>query len=81
VSSPLSSSPIPVSERLAGSPAVRRGGRWWLVSDAGSIPATDPVFTGKLDHFAAAMAAADHAVAQLRTPQPAPRSGRRGGGR
>lgn len=60
------SSPVPRSERLAGSPVVRRGGQWWLVTGNGSILSTDPVFTGELDRFAAAMAAADQAVAELR---------------
>ncbi|MFB7128239.1 hypothetical protein [Kitasatospora sp. NPDC056273] len=51
---------------LAGSPVVRRGGQWWLITGEGSILATDPTFTGELDRFAAAKAAADLAVAQLR---------------
>ncbi|WP_376738501.1 hypothetical protein [Streptomyces noursei] len=61
-----------------GSPVVRRDGRWWLVSGAGSILATDPTFTGALDGFAAAVAAADQAVADLRSRQnghPAPDGG------
>ncbi|MFF2954090.1 hypothetical protein ACFVVU_22450 [Kitasatospora sp. NPDC057965] len=56
----------PSSERLAGSPAVRRGGQWWLVTGTGSILATDPTFTGELDRFAAAMAAADRDVVRIR---------------
>lgn len=54
------------AERLAGTPAVRRDGHWWLVSPAGSLPASDPAFTRELDRFAADLAAADCAVAQLR---------------
>ncbi|WP_405361922.1 hypothetical protein OG535_29135 [Kitasatospora sp. NBC_00085] len=61
-----SSSRIPRSDRLAGSPVVRRGGQWWLVTGTGSILATDPTFTGELDRFAAAMAAADREVARIR---------------
>ena len=57
------------SERLARSLVVRRDGQWWLVAGSGSIPATDPTFIGELDHFAAAMAAADQAVADLRSRQ------------
>jgi hypothetical protein len=52
-------------ERLAGTPAVRRDGHWWLVSPTGSLPASDPTFTSELDRFAADLAAADRAVAQL----------------
>ncbi|MFJ6381381.1 hypothetical protein ACIQI7_15480 [Kitasatospora sp. NPDC092039] len=54
------------SPQLAGAPVVRRGGQWWLISGTGSTLATDPVFTGELDRFAAARAAADQAVARLR---------------
>ncbi|MFJ8442853.1 hypothetical protein [Kitasatospora griseola] len=57
----------PRSERLAGSPVVRRGGQWWLVTGAGSILATDPTFTGELDRFASAMAAADREIARIRS--------------
>nr|WP_055525525.1 hypothetical protein [Streptomyces graminilatus] len=67
------------SERLARSPAVRRGGQWWLVTGSGSILATDPTFTGELDRFAATMAAADQAIADLRSQQddpPTPHPGR-----
>ncbi|MFD3836737.1 hypothetical protein ACFWWC_10810 [Streptomyces sp. NPDC058642] len=74
-----SSSRVPRWERLAGSPAVRRGGQWWLVSGVGSIPCTDPTFTGELDRFAATMATADQAIANLRSQQdepPAPHPGR-----
>ncbi|WP_405013552.1 hypothetical protein [Kitasatospora sp. NBC_01539] len=66
MSSKNPTSPVPRSERLAGSPVVRRGGQWWLVTGSGAILSTDPVFTGELDRFAAAMAAADQAVAELR---------------
>ncbi|MER5972838.1 hypothetical protein ABT112_24410 [Streptomyces sp. NPDC002055] len=68
------------SEHLAQSPAVRRDGRWWLVAKSGSIAITDPVFTGQLNRFATAMAAADQAVAGLRLQQdqpPAPPGRRR----
>ncbi|MFD9206567.1 hypothetical protein ACFVZM_09805 [Streptomyces sioyaensis] len=51
------------SEHLAQSPAVRRDGRWRLVATSGSVTVTDPVFTGQLNSFATAMAAADQAVA------------------
>ncbi|MET8626626.1 hypothetical protein ABZW30_23185 [Kitasatospora sp. NPDC004669] len=54
------------SAPLAGAPVVRRGGQWWLITGDGSVLATDPTFTGELDRFAAAKAAADRAVAQLR---------------
>ncbi|MFJ4184214.1 hypothetical protein [Kitasatospora sp. NPDC089509] len=58
---------------LAGAPVVRRGGQWWLITGTGSILATDPVFTGELDRFAVAMAAADREVARLRDDQAAAR--------
>lgn len=61
------------SERLAGTPAVRRDGRWWLVTPAGAMPASDPRLTVELDRFAADMAAADRAVAKLRTERTAAR--------
>ncbi|WP_328509568.1 hypothetical protein [Streptomyces mirabilis] len=79
MSSRSPSSPLARSERLAQSPVVRRGGQWWLVTGSGSILATDPTFTGELDRFAAAMAAADQAVADLRSQQddpPTPHPGR-----
>ncbi|MFD9403061.1 hypothetical protein ACFWA4_30095 [Streptomyces sp. NPDC060011] len=60
------------STHLARSPVVRRGGQWWLVTGSGSILATDPTFTGELDRFAAAMAAADQAIADLRSQQDDP---------
>ncbi|MFF3536405.1 hypothetical protein ACFYXP_20965 [Streptomyces sp. NPDC002466] len=66
------SSPPARSGRLARSPVVRRDGQWWLVAGSGSILATDPTFTGELDHFAAAMADADQAVAVLRSEQSGP---------
>ncbi|MGW5200803.1 hypothetical protein [Streptomyces spiralis] len=53
-------------ERLADTPVVRRGADWWLVSSSGSVLATDPVFTGELDRFAADLAAANRAVAEIR---------------
>ncbi|MFI8456888.1 hypothetical protein [Kitasatospora sp. NPDC085464] len=61
------------SAPLAGAPVVRRGGQWWLVTSVGSLLATDPTFTGELDRFAAAKAAADRAVAQLRIDCGTPR--------
>jgi hypothetical protein len=57
-------SSLRTSERLAGTPAVRRGGHWWLVAPTGSLLASDPAFTCKLDQFAADLAAADRAVAE-----------------
>ncbi|MEU6416021.1 hypothetical protein [Streptomyces spiralis] len=54
------------SERLVGTPVVRRGADWWLVSPSGSVLASDPVFAGDLDRFAADLAAADRAVAGIR---------------
>ncbi|MER7772377.1 hypothetical protein [Kitasatospora sp. NPDC096140] len=58
---------------LTGAPVVRRGGQWWLITGEGSILATDPTFSGELDRFAAAKAAADLAVAQLRADRGARR--------
>jgi hypothetical protein len=69
VSSPTPSSPLTGSELLVWSPVVRRGDQWWLVTGSGSIPATDPTFTGELDRFAAAMARANQAIADLRAKQ------------
>ncbi|WP_042419763.1 hypothetical protein [Streptacidiphilus anmyonensis] len=63
------SAPTPRSARLLRSPAVLRDGQWWLASRAGAILATDPGFTGALDRFATAAAAADRAVAELRSRQ------------
>ncbi|MEU6172727.1 hypothetical protein ABZ832_12430 [Streptantibioticus parmotrematis] len=51
---------------LARCPVVFRDGQWWLVAGAGAILATDPVFTSALDGYAAAAAAAERAVAELR---------------
>ncbi|MFE5733544.1 hypothetical protein ACFQ7A_21895 [Streptomyces sp. NPDC056528] len=51
---------------------VLRDGQWWLVGRAGSIPASDPAFSAVLDDLAQAMAAADRAVAELRTRQGGP---------
>ncbi|MFJ8107989.1 hypothetical protein [Streptomyces sp. NPDC096132] len=65
------------SERIAGTPAVRRGGAWWLVTPTGTMSVLDPVFTGELERFAADMAAADRAVARLRTERTAARKGQR----
>ncbi|MFI7345905.1 hypothetical protein ACIBSR_06495 [Streptomyces sp. NPDC049936] len=59
------SAPTPQQGRLAHAPVVLRGGRWWLDSEAGSVPASDPAFTAVLDDFALSMAAADQAVANL----------------
>ncbi|MFJ6382694.1 hypothetical protein ACIQI7_22170 [Kitasatospora sp. NPDC092039] len=66
------------SAPLGGAPVVRRGGQWWLITGTGSILATDPVFSGELDRFAAAMAAADREVARLREDQAAVRKQRKG---
>lgn len=79
MSSPSPSSALARSERLAWSPAVRCGGQWWLVTGSGSVLTADPTFTGKLDRFANAIAAADQAVADLRSQQddpPTPGPGR-----
>ncbi|MCI3270614.1 hypothetical protein [Streptomyces cylindrosporus] len=65
------------SERLAGTPAVRRGSAWWLVTPTGAMSASDPLFTSELDRFAADMAAADRAVARLRTERAAAQKGQR----
>ncbi|TQF07175.1 hypothetical protein E6W39_06645 [Kitasatospora acidiphila] len=59
---------------MAGSSAVRRGNQWWLVTGAESILATDPTFTGELDRFASALAAADDEVARLRDERTAART-------
>ncbi|MFJ9419982.1 hypothetical protein ACIRPT_38390 [Streptomyces sp. NPDC101227] len=59
------------SERLADAPVVRRGGRWWLVSSSGAVLAPDRAFTGELDRFATDMAAANRAVADLRSERDA----------
>ncbi|MGA5632528.1 hypothetical protein [Streptomyces lydicamycinicus] len=73
--------PLPSSARskhLAQSPAVRRDGRWWLVTTSGVIAVTDPVFTGQLNRFATAMASADQAVAGSRLQQDQPQARPRG---
>lgn len=64
------------SERLAGTPVVRRGADWWLVSPSDSLLASDPAFTGELDRFAADLAAADRAVAEIRAQGKPPRKAR-----
>ncbi|GFE17949.1 hypothetical protein Sgleb_59960 [Streptomyces glebosus] len=56
---------VRASERLAGTPVVRRGAKWWLATTAGSLLVSDPDFTGELDRFAADMAVAERAVAEL----------------
>ncbi|MFF8990864.1 hypothetical protein ACF09H_13135 [Streptomyces sp. NPDC014983] len=61
----MSPSILRTTERLAGTPAVRRGGHWWLVASTGSLLASDPAFTSELDRFAADLAAADQAVAEV----------------
>lgn len=79
MSSRSPSSALARAERLAQSPVFRRGGQWWLVAGSGSILATDPTFTGELDRFAAAMAAADQVIANIRYQQddpPTPHPGR-----
>ncbi|MFJ7096769.1 hypothetical protein ACIQWL_42135 [Streptomyces mirabilis] len=67
--------------RLVRSSVVLRGGQWWLVSEAGSILATDPTFTSVLDGFAQAVTAADQAVADLRARQSEPPASDAGGKR
>ncbi|MFD7204386.1 hypothetical protein [Streptomyces sp. NPDC059893] len=61
------------SERLAGTPVVKRGAHWWLVSQSGSLPASDPAFTGELHRFATGLAAADRVVAEIRAQNQAAR--------
>ncbi|MFD4337886.1 hypothetical protein ACFWPP_11935 [Streptomyces anulatus] len=63
------SAPTPRPRRLLDTPVVLRDGSWWISSRAGSIPVSDAAFTAVLDDFAHAMAAADRAVADLRTRQ------------
>ncbi|MFC4607755.1 hypothetical protein ACFO9E_07995 [Streptomyces maoxianensis] len=65
------------SKRLADTPVVRRGAQWWLVTPTGTMLASDPAFTGELDRFAADMAAADRAVAELQAESDATRKARR----
>lgn len=57
------------ARRLMLSPVVLHDGRWWLVSKAGSMLATDPAFTSALNGFSTAATAADQAVVDLRTRQ------------
>ncbi|MFE7334774.1 hypothetical protein [Streptomyces griseus] len=76
-----SATPMAHAGRLAGSPAVRRDGKWYLVDGSGSVIATDPAFTGELDRFAALMAAADQSIAVLRTAQGDPPASRSKGPR
>ncbi|MGC4998481.1 hypothetical protein [Streptomyces sp. DT195] len=66
------SAPTPPPRRLPDAPVIQRDGWWWMFSRAGSIPVSDPAFTVVLDAFAQAMAAADRAVADLRTRQSKP---------
>lgn len=61
------------SERLVSAPVVKRGGHWWLVSQSGSLLASDPAFTGELQRFATALTAADLAVAEIRAQHQAAR--------
>ncbi|MEC4018277.1 hypothetical protein [Streptomyces sp. H27-D2] len=56
---------VRASERLAGTPVVRRGTDWWLDTPTGSVLASDPAFTRELDRFAADMAAANQTVSEL----------------
>ncbi len=60
------SAPTPRPGRFVRSPVVLRDGQWWLVSGAGSILASDPTFTSRLDGYAQAMVAADQTVGGLR---------------
>ncbi|MEU4200801.1 hypothetical protein AB0F64_12715 [Streptomyces sp. NPDC026294] len=53
------------SERLADTPAVRSGERWWLVAPSGAVAADDPALSHELDSLAVDMDAANRAVAQL----------------
>ncbi|WP_329576749.1 MULTISPECIES: hypothetical protein [unclassified Streptomyces] len=54
------------SERLAGTPVVKRGAHRWLVSPSGFLLASDPTFTSELQRLTIALAAADRAVAEIR---------------
>ncbi|MEI5525267.1 hypothetical protein WB388_32140 [Streptomyces brasiliscabiei] len=65
------------TERLAGTPAVRRGGHWWLVASTGSLLASDPAFTDELDRLATDLAAADRAVAEVVASRTAQQGARR----
>ncbi|MFI1953165.1 hypothetical protein ACH437_15160 [Streptomyces xinghaiensis] len=73
----MSPSILRTTERLAGTPAVRRGGHWWLVASTGSLLASDPAFTDELDRLAADLAAADRAVAEVRAARNAQHEARR----
>ncbi|KPI14558.1 hypothetical protein OK006_3254 [Actinobacteria bacterium OK006] len=75
------SAPTPRPGRLVRSSAVLRGGQWWLVSEAGSIPVSDTTFASVLDGFAHVVAAADRAVAGLRARQSGPPASGAGGQR
>ncbi|WP_326657792.1 hypothetical protein [Streptomyces sp. NBC_00385] len=78
MSSPNPAFPPARARRLMLSPVVRHDGRWWLVSRAGSMLATDPDFTSALNDFSTAVTAADQAVAELHTRQSeSPASGER----
>ncbi|MGP3948478.1 hypothetical protein [Streptomyces sp. 7N604] len=61
------------SERLAGTPVVRRDDHWWLVSPTGAMLTSDPGFTSELDGYAADLAAANRAVAELQAERKARR--------
>jgi hypothetical protein len=63
--------------QLASTPAVRRDGSWWLVCSAGSVHVSDRAFTDELDRFAADLAAADRAVAEIPADQPGAEKERR----
>lgn len=73
----MSSFSLRTTERLAGTPAVRRGGHWWLVAPTGSLLASDPAFTDELDQFAADLVAADRAVAEVLAARNAQHEARR----
>ncbi|MGY1438128.1 hypothetical protein [Streptomyces reniochalinae] len=58
------------SEQLAGTPAVRRDGHWWLVApNGGAVPTNEPALTRELDSLAVALDAANRAVAHLGTDE------------
>jgi hypothetical protein len=65
------------SDRLAGTPVVKRGAHWWLVSPSGFLLASDPAFTGELQRFTTALATADRAVAAIRARSQASRKAQR----
>jgi hypothetical protein len=66
---PLPVFPAPDPDgRLAGTPALRHDGQWWLTSPAGAVPA-DQALAQELDRFATALDAAHRAVAQVRPPE------------